>query len=68
MPKPVNASRTSSSLNGLMMAITIFIWFPILVVRGHAASPDRQPNTSWIVRLTPRNQKPCQFRKKPATY
>jgi hypothetical protein len=34
MPIAVSASRTSSSLNGLMMAITIFIWFPILVVRG----------------------------------
>ena len=35
--------RTSSSLNGLMMAITIFIWFPILFVRGHAASHDWRP-------------------------
>jgi hypothetical protein len=43
-----------------MMAITIFIWFPILVVRGHAASPDRQPDTRRIVRLGIPNQVPCQ--------
>jgi hypothetical protein len=43
-----------------MMAITIFIWFPILFIRGTAASPDRHPNTRWITRVTIPYQMPCQ--------
>jgi hypothetical protein len=43
-----------------MMAITIFIWFPILFIRGFAASPDRHPNTRWITRVTIPYQMPCQ--------
>jgi hypothetical protein len=38
MPKPVSASRTSSSLNGLKIAITIFIaYFSTLAAREAAA-------------------------------
>jgi hypothetical protein len=28
-PRSVSAERTSSSLNGLMMAVTSFMWFPL---------------------------------------
>jgi hypothetical protein len=52
-------------LNGLMMAITIFIWFPILVVRGHAASPDRSPNTRWFTRLSQGQSNAVPVSEKP---
>jgi len=42
------------------MAITIFIWFPILFVRGNTAASDRRSGSHRITLSITPNQMPCQ--------
>ncbi|WP_322990547.1 hypothetical protein, partial [Hoeflea sp.] len=55
------------SLNGLMMAITIFIWFPILVVTACTASENRVDGKRQRTPLEGRHSSAVPVWKKSST-